>query len=327
MMTFPKQMQIFPALSKDFVGKGMKRFIFWTVLVLHCSVFVIPFCWYLLMTWLNPPQKAISVTLVENPTPEPAGKRGMPANSKKSAEAKTTREVAAPPEIGDVPNLPDIPDLAVPEVPRITPRRPPKPKDPPVKTRTPPVKTTPVAVPSPPVKHPPATAKTEAVPVKKKTMEERIREWRKQHGKTVRVTTKNTNPAAGTGTSARTKELAGLANDINSMIGNGGTGDSGAGGVYDPYPATLVNYIQARWQPYKPDSIALRGTKPMIPLFFEIDGSGRILRKSIQKRCGIPAVDAAAEALLRGLIALPPPPDRKRQTVIINLEVEPARMP
>ena len=324
MMTFSKQMRVFPVLSRDSIGKGMKRFIFWTVFILHCFVFVLPFCWYLLMTWLNPPQKAISVTLVENPTQEPFSKRGTPANAGKKTESDSRKEVAAPPEVGEIPDLPgsipDVPD--VPDVPRI--KRPPRPKETPVVTKKPPVKTVTAQVPSPPVKKTSPTQKT-ATPPKKQSMEERIREWRKQHGgKRVRVT-KNTNPAGGTGSSARSRELAGIADDISDMIGNGGTADSGAGGVYDRYNAILTNYIQTRWRPYKPDSIALRGTKPVVQLSFLIDGSGRILRKSIAKRCGIPAVDTAVESFLRSLTVLPPPPDRKRQTLTLNLEVEPAR--
>ncbi len=323
MMTFPKQMRVFPVLSRDFIGKGMKRFIFWTVLVLHCSVFVLPFCWYLLMTWLNPPQKAISVTLVENPTSEPFSKRGMPSNAGKQTESDARKEVAAPPEIGDIPDLPgNIPDLPdVPDVPKL---KRPKPKEVPVQTKKPPIKTSPAREPTPSVKRPVTTRKTTAPP-KRQSMEDQIREWRKQHGgKRVRVT-RNTNPAGGTGSSARSRELAGIADDISDMIGNGGTADSGAGGVYDRYNAILTNYIQTRWRPYKPDSIALRGTKPVVQLSFLIEGSGRILRKSIVRRCGIPAVDAAVESFLRSLTVLPAPPDRKRQVLTLNLEVEPAR--
>ena len=323
MLTLPKQMRVFPVLSRDFIGKGMKRFIFWTVFILHCSVFVLPFCWYLLMTWLNPPQKAISVTLVEHPTQEPFSKRGMPANAGKKTESDSRKEVAAPPEVGEIPDLPGkIPDLPdVPDVPKL---RRSKPKEIPVQTKKPPVKPSSARAPAPPVKKTQTTQKTVAPP-KRQSMEDRIREWRKQHGgKRIRVT-KNTNPAGGTGSSARSRELAGIADDISDMIGNGGTADSGAGGVYDRYNAILTNYIQARWRPYKPDSIALRGTKPLVQLSFLIDGSGRILRKSIVKRCGIPAVDSAVESFLRRLVTLTSPPDRKRQVLTLNLEVVPAR--
>ena len=325
MLTFPKPMRIYPVLSRDFIGKGMKRFIFWTVFVLHCSVFVLPFCWYLFMNWLKPPQKAISVTLVENPTPEPFSKRGMPSNAGKKTETENSREVAAPPEVGDIPDLPGaIPDLPdVPDVPKFK-KTPPKPRELPVKTKKPPVRTASPKVPAPPVKKSATTVKKAESP-KRQTMEERIREWRKQHGgKRIRVT-KNTNPAGGSGSSARSRELAGIADDISDMIGNGGTADSGSGGVYDRYNAILTNYIQTRWRPYKPDSIALRGTKPIVQLSFLIDASGRILSKSIVKRCGIPAVDAAVASFLRSLSVLPSPPDRRRQTLYLNLEVEPAR--
>jgi len=67
-----EQMRLSPSLPNDFIGKGLKRFLFCTVLVLHGCIFILPFLWYVVSAWLTPPPpKAIEVTLVAEPTADP----------------------------------------------------------------------------------------------------------------------------------------------------------------------------------------------------------------------------------------------------------------
>jgi len=151
-------------------------------------------------------------------------------------------------------------------------------------------------------------------PEKKMTMEERIRAWRQQHGKTIKVP-RNTGTAKG---NSNAQTMNRLAQDVEGLIGNGGSGDWGAGGVFDSYVPLLIEFIQREWKRVAPNDM---GTKVIVPLYFEIDGRGNVLRSSIRKRSGIPVLDAAVEAMLRSMRRLPAPPDGKRQSFTVNLRV------
>ena len=63
------------------------------------------------------------------------------------------------------------------------------------------------------------------------------------------------------------------------------------------------------------------GTKAVVPLYFDIDGNGRILSSSIKRRSGISVLDAAVASMLRSMRSLPKPPNGKRCQFTINLRV------
>ena len=56
MSGFVKPMQLYPELRRDFIGKGLKRFLFCLIVILHVGIFVLPALWYFFRQWLMPPQ-------------------------------------------------------------------------------------------------------------------------------------------------------------------------------------------------------------------------------------------------------------------------------
>lgn len=316
------QLRFSPEIRQELIGRGLKRFLFCTVIILHVSIFLLPLIWYFFREWLTPPPpKVIEVTLVENPTAEPHSKRGTQSASRKSS-SDSPQDIAAPPgkveDISDkIPDTPDVPDIS-----KIKPKPKPRPK-PKTKPKPAPKKE---VVPKPVVKNEtkvPVQKKTPAPTPKKKKRDisEDIMEYRKKHGKVYKVArdsgAKNTKSGSRTGnSSAQTRNQ--LAKDIQGMIGNGGTADFGAGGVYDSYIPILIDFIQREWKRVAPPDL---GTKAVVPLYFDINGNGMVVSSSIKKRSGISVLDAAVSSLLRSMRRLPAPPDGKRCQFTINLRV------
>ena len=298
-----------PVIRRELISRSLKRFLFCTVIIMHVSLFLLPLLWYLGKAWLTPPPpKVIEVTLVSEPTSDPRSSRGTRASSSKR-RSDSTKDMPLPPgEVADIskdiPNTPDVPDIS-----KIKPRPKPRPKK----------RTVPKTAVKKNVKPTPQVSKkTTPAPVKKtvkKNMVDEIREWRrKQGGKTIK-TVKNTGSRSGS-SSAQTRNQ--LAKDIQGVIGNGGTADLGAGGVYDSYIPILIDFIQREWKRVAPPDL---GTKVVVPLYFDISGNGSILSSSIKKRSGISVLDAAVATLLRTMRRLPAPPDGKRCQFTINLRV------
>ena len=316
------QLRFSPEIRQELIGRGLKRFLFCTVIIMHVSIFLLPLTWYFFREWLTPPPpKVIEVTLVENPTAEPHSKRGTQSASRKSS-ADSPQDIAAPPgkveDISDkIPDTPDVPDIS-----KIKPKPKPRPK-PKTKPKPAPKKE---VVPKPVVKNEtkvPSPKKTvEPTPKKKKRdISEDIMEYRKKHGKVYKVArdfgAKNTKSGSRTGnSSAQTRNR--LAKDLEGMIGNGGTADWGSGGVYDSYIPILIDFIQREWKRVAPPDL---GTKAVVPLYFDINGNGMVVSSSIKKRSGISVLDAAVNSLLRSMRRLPAPPDGKRCQFTINLRV------
>ena len=318
------QLRFSSGIRQELIGRGLKRFLFCTVVIMHVSVFLLPLIWYFFREWLTPPPpKVIEVTLVENPTVEPQSKRGTQSSSRKRS-ADPQQDIAAPPgkveDISDkIPDTPDVPDIS-----KIKPRPKPRPK-PKTKPKPAPKK---VPVPKPVVKNEtkvpaPAPKETPApTPARKKrNISEEIMEYRRKHGKVYKVArnsgAKNTKSGSRTGSSsAQTRNQ--LAKDIQGLIGNGGTADFGAGGVYDSYIPVLIDFIQREWKRVAPPDL---GTKAVVPLYFDISGNGTVLSSTIKKRSGISVLDAAVSSLLRSMRRLPAPPDGKRCQFTINLRV------
>ena len=70
MSGFVKPMQLYPELRRDFIGKGLKRFLFCLIVILHVGIFVLPALWYFFRQWLKPEEEVI-------PIPAGAGLQGM----------------------------------------------------------------------------------------------------------------------------------------------------------------------------------------------------------------------------------------------------------
>ena len=324
--TLSASLRFSPEIRQELIGRGLKRFLFCTVIIMHVSIFLLPLIWYFFREWLTPPPpKVIEVTLVENPTAEPQSKRGTRAASKKS-RSDSQQDIAAPPgkvedisdKIPDTPDVPDISKIKPRPKPKAKPKTKPKPKPAPKKEAVPKpvVKNTPTPAVPVPKKTPAATPKK-----KKRDISDEIQEYRKKHSKVYKVPqdsgAKSTKSGSKTGNSSvQTRNQ--LAKDIEGLIGNGGSGDSGAGGLKDSYIPIIKDFIQREWKRVAPPDL---GTKSIIPLYFEIDGNGRILNSAIRKRSGIPVLDAAVTAMLRSMRRLPAPPDGKPCKFTINLRV------
>ena len=143
MIGFSRPMRLYPDLQRDFIGKGLKRFLFWTILAAHVIFFILPSLWYLFREWLKPEEKVISVALVDFPTDDPnAGGGGPGASTPDSAKDEPGASVPAPdlPNLQPVKGIPEIPDISkVPKVPKVPDLdfpvpKPPKPKPQPKKT-------------------------------------------------------------------------------------------------------------------------------------------------------------------------------------------------
>ena len=115
--TLSASLRFSPEIRQELIGRGLKRFLFCTVIIMHVSIFLLPLIWYFFREWLTPPPpKVIEVTLVENPTAEPHSKRGTQSASRKSS-ADSQQDIAAPPgkveDISDkIPDTPDVPDIS-----------------------------------------------------------------------------------------------------------------------------------------------------------------------------------------------------------------------
>ena len=142
MLGLSRPMQLYPDLQRDFIGKGLKRFLFWTILIVHVIFFILPSLWYLFGEWLKPEEKVISVALVDFPTDDPNAGGGGPGASTPNLEKDKPGVSDPQPELPDLkpvkglPDVPDVPDIpTVPKVPDVSfpVPRPPRPKPQPKK--------------------------------------------------------------------------------------------------------------------------------------------------------------------------------------------------
>ena len=127
MLGLSRPMQLYPDLQRDFIGKGLKRFLFWTILIVHVIFFILPSLWYLFGEWLKPEEKVISVALVDFPTDDPNAGGGGPGASTPNLEKDKPGVSDPQPELPDLkpvkglPDVPDVPDIpTVPKVPDVS---------------------------------------------------------------------------------------------------------------------------------------------------------------------------------------------------------------
>ncbi len=324
MSGFAKQMQIYPEMSRDFISKGLKRFLFCLILILHINIFVLPTVIYVFNEWLKPDEKVIAVTLVDFPTTDPNPGGGGPAETAQGDNTQSTPTDQSPPALPDVKpldnSIPDIPDI--PDVPDIKIPVPPK-KVTPVK----PKKVTPV---KPKVEKKTVQKTKPSQPKKQKLdMVKQIQQWRKKHG---RVT-----PSKGTGKQSngnnaaaqRNQALKKLANELRGAgggSGSTGTGSgrekasgAGTGGIYDPTLSDIFRLIDRYWVEPQISS----GSSPETVLItFDIDGHGGIYVRHVETTRDH-AIDSSVSALLKRLqkMRITPPDGRRTKTYTIRLNI------
>ena len=330
MLGLSRPMQLYPDLQRDFIGKGLKRFLFWTILIVHVIFFILPSLWYLFGEWLKPEEKVISVALVDFPTDDPnAGGGGPGASTPESAKTPGTQDpVPDLPDLKPVKGLPDVPDVpdipTVPKVPDVSfpVPRPPRPKPQPKKTvpKTEPKKTVPKK-----------TEKKSAKEPKKPSVEEQIRAQREAYRKHNPPRKGVQNGGSKAGGSSRAGAYKDLANELRSMQGSGGgTGGgigtgrgrsrgSGTGGFYDPTLSELLRAIDRYWVD---PQVSSNSAPDAVIIKLRVDGRGGITVLGAETTRN-PAIDSAVSNVLKRLqtIRVPPPENRIAKNYEIRLRI------
>lgn len=330
MLGLSRPMQLYPDLQRDFIGKGLKRFLFWTILIVHVIFFILPSLWYLFGEWLKPEEKVISVALVDFPTDDPnAGGGGPGASTPESAKTPGTQDpVPELPDLKPVKGLPDVPDVpdipTVPKVPDVSfpVPRPPRPKPQPKKTvpKTEPKKTVPKK-----------TEKKSAKEPKKPSVEEQIRAQREAYRKHNPPRKGVQNGGTKAGGSSRAGAYKDLANELRSMQGSGGgTGGgigtgrgrsrgSGTGGFYDPTLSELLRAIDRYWVD---PQVSSNSAPDAVIIKLRIDGRGGITVLGAETTRN-PAIDSAVSNVLKRLqtIRVTPPENRIAKNYEIRLRI------
>ncbi len=325
-----KPMQLYPELKRDFISRGMKRFLFCLIVFLHIVVFILPALWYFFNLWLKPEEKVISVTLVDSPTGDPNPGGGGPAKSAQANNGSSSSEPSPPPLPNvkpldnSIPDIPDIPDVANIKIPTPVPRKTPvkQPVTPPVTPKT--VKTTPAA------KTAPAPVPPKKQPV---DMVQQIRRWRSQNQQPGRTApSKGTStPSSGSNAAAQRQrmlqELAAQMRGAGGGSGSSGTGTgrgkasgSGTGGIYDPTLSELLRLIDRYWVNPRISS----GASPeAVLIVFDIDGRGGISVRSAETTRD-PAIDSSVAVLLKKLqtMRITPPEGRRSQSYTVRLRIK-----
>lgn len=330
MLGLSRPMQLYPDLQRDFIGKGLKRFLFWTILIVHVIFFILPSLWYLFGEWLKPEEKVISVALVDFPTDDPnAGGGGPGASTPESAKTPGTQDpVPELPDLKPVKGLPDVPDVpdipTVPKVPDVSfpVPRPPRPKPQPKKTvpKTEPKKTVPKK-----------TEKKSAKEPKKPSVEEQIRAQREAYRKHNPPRKGVQNGGTKAGGSSRAGAYKDLANELRSMQGSGGgTGGgigtgrgrsrgSGTGGFYDPTLSELLRAIDRYWVD---PQVSSNSAPDAVIIKLRVDGRGGITVLGAETTRN-PAIDSAVSNVLKRLqtIRVTPPENRIAKNYEIRLRI------
>lgn len=325
MLGLSRPMQLYPDLQRDFIGKGLKRFLFWTILIVHVIFFILPSLWYLFGEWLKPEEKVISVALVDFPTDDPNAGGGGPGASTPNLEKDKPGVSDPQPELPDlkpVKGLPDIP--TVPKVPDVSfpVPRPPRPKPQPKKNvpKTEPKKTVPKK-----------TEKKSAKEPKKPSVEDLIRAQRDANRKNNPPRKGAQNGGTKAGGSPRAGAYRELAGDLRRMQGSGGgTGGgigtgrgrsrgSGTGGFYDPTLSELLRAIDRYWVD---PQVSSNSAPDAVIIKLRVDGRGGITVLGAETTRN-PAIDSAVSNVLKRLqtIRVTPPENRIAKNYEIRLRI------
>lgn len=331
MIGFSRPMRLYPDLQRDFIGKGLKRFLFWTILAAHVIFFILPSLWYLFREWLKPEEKVISVALVDFPTDDPnAGGGGPGASTPDSAKDEPGVSVPAPdlPNLQPVKGIPEIPDISkVPKVPKVPDLDFPVPKPP--KPKPQPKKTVPKTEQKKSV--PKRTEKKSAKEPKKPSVEDQIRAQRDANRKNNPPRKGAQNGGTKAGGSSRAGAYRELAGDLRRMQGSGGgTGGgigtgrgrsrgSGTGGFYDPTLSELLRAIDRYWVD---PQVSSNSAPDAVIIKLRVDGRGGITVLGAENTRN-PAIDSAVSNVLKRLqtIRVVPPENRVAKTYEIRLRI------
>ncbi len=312
----------------ELVRKGLRRFIFWTVLILHVFVFFLPFLWFLFSSWIQPKKMTVTkVVFVDSEPNDNLIPSHFPGKNPTPNENPALGDGNPPPSVPDDPGKVDpIPDpVPLPPVP-------PKTK---------------IAESKKPVKA--VVKKTVKAPEKSETPSSKTVSKHPQKPpkktyldpKDIKITRSSktgkgskTGPRSNSRYSQAANDLNALANDLRRGTGGSpkgsvtGRGDpGGAGGPlgdYDPtvsdYHARLISFLRNRWR-NMPSRNSLGGRYPVAKIHFVIDDSGRILNMRLESS-GVPVMDASVLDVMRGLSALPAPPKGMTRSFYVNMRID-----
>ena len=294
----------------DKVSSRTKRIVVWSVIGAHVILLVIPALVYALTQWLKPAKPLVHKIVLTDSMP--GGDPAPAGNSGGSPEQPSDPALPSPKDISDIPEMPQ----PKPE--------PPKPQPKPVQKPKP----QPKPKPQKPVQKP--KPKPQPKPVQKpkpRLTDEQIRNSiqrtpsKRPAVKPTRTPSRNIN--VNTNQNPQKNDWGGIARDIRSgNTSGGGSGRSSYNtGAVSSYYGTVGSYLERIWERDRPSSSALGGRHPVVVVRFRISSTGTILYKRIERKCGIPSVDASVERLLARITALPQPPQGLSEFTV-NMRVE-----
>lgn len=285
----------------DPIGQGKRRFLFFSVMLFHFAVVVLPLLFVMIQELLNPPAIVTKVSLVDSP-PNDFDEPSLDPSDK---DPNPSFDPSPPPPIEPIPDLPPE------EEPQPTP---PEEEVKPVTKKI----EDPAPIEEPKKKDPP---KKKEKPTTRKPL-------------TMDDILKNSRTVVKTNTQTRTAKPNSSANALKEALriaqGNtpGATGSQKAGGAGGPkgiprkefmdYYKSLHQFLYPRWS--QPNAAALGGQRPSVDVLLDIDANGRIRSAKIVEKSGIPAMDESVQNMLSELSTLPPPPRAMQITVTLRVK-------
>jgi outer membrane biosynthesis protein TonB len=304
------------------------RAILFGVLLLHVGVIAVPLIYASLTDFFDPPVIVMKVGLADLPPGDsPDAGAVADASSPKTAEPD-------PVSVDDIPDPQKVDDLP-PDLP------PPPPKVDPPKQKTD-AKTPDEQPPPKPKTDTKATVKPKADPPKTQTKQDSSKPKTLLDTKDILIA-QNTKTKAQIDAERKAREAAeakakaaaeerrkALAELRNTAAGTGaqqgrfGTDNPGQQGILATkemreYYEQLNAFIRPKWNAVSPSSIELNGSVSNWPtIALSIEKNGRLKDKTIVRKSGNKAIDAAVDALLANLTAVPVPP----QAAVIHVTLD-----
>ena len=292
-----------------YVKTARHTFIVGLVLAFHVALIVVPILFAAISKAIRPPVYVMHLPTVDSlpgsePSPHPS-----PLNKKATGTPDRGRPLS---------EIPEIPDLVQPvEVPQV-----PQPVKKTVETVPESKKTIPVK--AQPKKKPAPDPKPARVQPKKRLLSA---DQIKISHKVVRNPDRNKSQQTRIDAEARARDArrADAARVLRSLTGeSGGTGTPGGPGgpkgVYskevNEYYYKVEAFLKRRWN----QPSVFGADRPKVLILFRVAADGRVISARIQERSGNAAMDSSVEQMLRGLTALPAPPQAMDFTVTMEID-------
>lgn len=293
-----------------YVKTGRHTLIIGLVAAFHAALIIVPIIFMAVSNWVKPPVYVMRLPTVDSLPSEQPSPHPSPLNKKSTGTPEKGKPLS---------EIPEIPDLVKPvEVPQ------PKPK-PQVKPVEKKIETVPESKKTIPVKaKPKQKPKPEVTQPKNRLLSaDQIKISHKRVVKPSRTPARQN--AVDAEARARDARRADAAKALRSLSGEvGGTGTPGGGGgprgivskEVNEYYSKVEAFLKRRWN--QPSIFG--GDRPKVLILFRVAADGRVVSARIQERSGNSAMDASVDEMLRGLTALPAPPQAMEFTVTMEID-------